>query len=92
MRRICAFHAVRLPQPAQCAGKAKASNKDTPHMTDEFTKQQIEAWRSYERVRQRGAYNMFDPRARKAARLSQEDYLFCMKHFSALKDAANAES
>lgn len=58
--------------------------------TTAFTKEQIEAWRSYERVRQRGAYNMFDPRARKATRLSLEEYSFCMKHFNALKEAANA--
>jgi hypothetical protein len=41
---------------------------------------------------QRGAYNMFDPRARVAARLSKEDYAFCMRHFTALKEAANAQS
>lgn len=59
-------------------------------MTD-FTAEQIKAWRAYEHVRKRGAYNMFDPRARKATKLSDEDYLFCMKHFSALKEAAGAE-
>lgn len=58
----------------------------------DFTERQIKAWRSYERVRQKGAYNMFDPRARAAARLSSEEYAFCMRHFSALKEAANAET
>jgi len=62
-----------------------------PNEPTEFSKKQIEAWRAYERVRQRGAYNMFDPRARAATRLPPEDYAFCMKHFVALKEAANAK-
>lgn len=60
--------------------------------TTEFTNEQIKAWRSYERVRQKAAYNMFDPRARAATRLSPEDYAFCMKHFSELREAANADT
>jgi hypothetical protein len=35
-----------------------------------FTDREIEAFRKYERVRQSGAYNMFDPRARAMAGLS----------------------
>lgn len=57
-----------------------------------FSDKQIEAWRAYERVRQSDVYNMFDPRARVATRLSPEDYAFCMNHFTALKEAARAAS
>lgn len=59
--------------------------------TTEFTPEQIKAWRSYERVRRQGRHNMFEPRARVAARLSHAEYMFCMEHYAALKEAANAE-
>ncbi len=59
-------------------------------MSMDFTQRDINAWRSYERVRQKGAYNMFDPKARAASRLSREEYAFCMRHYIALKEAAEA--
>lgn len=58
--------------------------------TTEFTKEQIENWRSFERVRKGGKWNMFDQRSRKASGLSQEEYTFCMRNYSPLK--AEAES
>ena len=56
--------------------------------TTEFTFQQVQAWRSYERVRKMGKWNMFDPRARRAAKLLTDDYRFCMTNFGKLKAAA----
>jgi hypothetical protein len=53
----------------------------------EFTKQQLKDFEAYERVRVRGLYNMFDPRARESIGLSKERYLFVMDNYSALKIA-----
>lgn len=56
-----------------------------------FTEDQIRNWFKYERVRRAGAFNMFDPDARLATRLSQEDYLFCMNNYSELREVAESE-
>ena len=56
-------------------------------MTD-FTLEQIENWRSFERVRLSGRFNMFDPNARRATGLTPEEYRDCMKHYSELEAAA----
>ena len=56
-----------------------------------FTPQDIADWKAYERVRERGAYNMFDPRARRATGLSGERYSFVMRHYSALRAELEAE-
>lgn len=53
-----------------------------------FTKQQIEDWRAFEKVRSGGRWNMYDPKARAATGLTGEEYGFVMKNFSALKEAA----
>jgi hypothetical protein len=58
-------------------------------MKEQFTQKQINNWHEYEFVRQEGSYNMFDPRARRATGLSGEEYSFCMKHYSELREAAN---
>ena len=55
-----------------------------------FTEQQLRDFAAYERVRSRGRFNMFDPQARKASRLDAAAYLFVMKNYSALKEAAKA--
>ena len=52
----------------------------------EEMKSHIDDWKAYERVRQAGLYNMFDPRARHATNLSSERYAFCMDHYSELKE------
>lgn len=52
-----------------------------------FTKEDLADWKAYEKVRTGGRWNMFDPRARKATRLSSERYLFVMHWFSELKAA-----
>lgn len=54
----------------------------------QFTAQQVRDWRAYEKVRSDGRYNMFDPRARRATRLSVAAYSFVMKNYSALKAQA----
>jgi len=56
-----------------------------------FTKQQLDDWESFESVRRDGLFNMLDPRARMAAGLDKEEHLFCIKHYSALKAAAEAK-
>lgn len=53
-----------------------------------FTPKQLDNWRAYERVRKRGRWNMYDPRARYAARLSAAEYAFVMDNFTELKEKA----
>ena len=57
-----------------------------------FTFIQISNWRKYEKVRLGGRWNMFFPQARMATGLSEDDYAFCMDHYSELKDAAEKET
>ena len=57
---------------------------------EKFTEEQIKNWRAYERVRAGGKWNMFDPQARRAAKLSDQEYAFVMKNYSALKSQAEA--
>lgn len=59
--------------------------------TISFTEQEIANWMIYERVRKGGKFNMFDPRAQGMSRLSSTEYGFCMKNYSNLKIAAEAE-
>lgn len=56
-----------------------------------FTPEQIENWRRYEKVRQSGKWNMFDPRATVAARLTKEEKVFVMKNYSELESAARKQ-
>jgi hypothetical protein len=49
--------------------------------TKPFTKREIGNWRSFERVRKGGKWNMFDPRARIASGLDNDEYSFCMKNY-----------
>lgn len=53
-----------------------------------FTDEQLSDWRDYEDIRQSGAYNMFDPRARAATGIPRDRYLFVMTNYSALKEQA----
>ena len=55
-----------------------------------FTAEQIADWKRYEKVRKSGRHNMFFPEARRATGLDAERYAFVMKHFSALKAAAES--
>lgn len=57
----------------------------------QFTAAQITDFRAYEAVRRVGRFNMLDPRARLAAGLTRDEYLFVLKHFDALRDADAAD-
>jgi hypothetical protein len=48
-------------------------------------------WRDFERVRRSSQFNMFDPRARQATGLSEENYRFVIQYFSQLKKAVEAQ-
>lgn len=50
-----------------------------------FTEERLKQYDAYEKVRQNGRWNMFDPAARRATRLSPQDYSFVMKNYSALR-------
>jgi hypothetical protein len=54
-----------------------------------YTKRQIADWRSFEKVRASGRFNMFDTRAREAAGLRREECLFVMLHYASLKEIAS---
>jgi hypothetical protein len=58
----------------------------------QFTDGQIKNWKSYEKVRVGGKYNMFDSRARRAAKLSDAEYSFVIQNYSKLKAAADKEA
>ena len=53
-----------------------------------FTPKQINDWKRYEKVRLGGRWNMWFPQARAATGLTQDEYLFVMQNFEALRDAA----
>jgi len=53
-----------------------------------YTKNQINDYRAYEKVRKSGRYNMFSSQARTAAMLTKEEHLFVMENYSALKEAS----
>lgn len=55
-----------------------------------FSADELKKFDAYERVRQSGRFNMFDPRAIKASRLTKDDYLFVMRNYSALRAARTA--
>ena len=54
----------------------------------EFTSKQLSDFREYEKVRLSGRFNMLDPKARQMTGLSYDDYVFTMKHYGDLRDAA----
>lgn len=55
-----------------------------------FTQQQRDNWAAYEKVRLRGRFNMFDPKARQLTGLGRDEYLFVMENYVALRDSINA--
>jgi len=54
-------------------------------MKTKFTKQQLEDWKAYEKVRAGGRFNMLFPQAQQAAGLSQDRYNFVMDNYAALQ-------
>ena len=63
----------------------------TDEKTNSFTKMEIGNWRAFERVRKGGRWNMFDPQARIASGLDDDEYVFCMNNFFSLKAAAEKD-
>ena len=59
-------------------------------METKFTKQELQNWKAYERVRAKGRWNMFDARARSATGMNREEYVFVMDNYKALKTAVEA--
>jgi len=47
----------------------------------------IEEFNEFEKVRQDGLYNMFDPKARELTDLSKEQWVAIMRDYSKLKEA-----
>lgn len=56
----------------------------------QFTTTQLNNWWDYEAIRLSGHYNMFDRRARDHVDMSEEEWIFCMKNYIALKAAAES--
>lgn len=54
----------------------------------EFTNQQLKNFARYVRVQMGGRYNMFDPRARAATGMSEDEYVFVMENYDKLKEAS----
>ena len=59
-------------------------------METKLTKQQLQNWKAYERVRAKGLWNMFDARARSETGMNREEYVFVMGNYEALKTAVEA--
>jgi len=57
-----------------------------------FTQKQINHFRSYERVRKSGQYNMFSSQARSATGLQEDDYIFVMENYSVLKEESDSRA
>lgn len=55
-----------------------------------FTDQQLRDFEAYEKVQLSNRYNMLDPRARHAAGLDNQRYVFVMNNYDALAKAAEA--
>ena len=54
----------------------------------EFTNQQLQNFKKYVRVQLSGRYNMFDPRARAATGMDEDEYVFVMENYDKLKEAS----
>lgn len=52
-----------------------------------FTHKQILDFKVYEKVRERGSFNMFDPNARISTGLTKERYAFVMDNYEGLAEA-----
>jgi hypothetical protein len=57
-----------------------------------FSKSQIKNWQVYERIRQGGMFNMFDPRARAMTTMSVAEWVYCMEHYDAIKKACDFDA
>ncbi len=55
-------------------------------MITRFSDRDIVDWRSYERVRLTGRFNMFDPNAREMTGMTKERYIFILEQYSNIQD------
>ena len=55
-------------------------------MTKDLAELTESDFQDYERVRVRGKYNMYDPRAESASGLDRETYLGVLTHYTALME------
>ena len=55
-------------------------------MNTRFSDRDIVDWRSYERVRLSGRFNMFDPRACEMTGMTKERYIFILEQYSNIQD------
>jgi hypothetical protein len=53
-----------------------------------FTQKQLENWATYEKVREKGNFNMLDSRARQESGLSFDEYMFVINNYIELKHGA----
>jgi hypothetical protein len=61
-------------------------------MTRTFTEKQLADFAAYAAVQRSGQINMFDaPNGRRLSGLTKEEYIFVMKNYAALKQAAQQE-
>jgi hypothetical protein len=51
-----------------------------------YSDRDIIDWRTYERVRLCGTYNMFDPRAIDMTGLTRERYIFILENYCSIQD------
>jgi hypothetical protein len=55
-----------------------------------FTAKQLQDFKAYRKVQMGGKYNMFDPRATRATKLSDAEYSFVLKNYVALQKEVDA--
>ena len=56
-----------------------------------FTQQQIEDFKTYDEVRQEGRYNMMSPQAQQLTGLDRDRYMFVLRNYVELAQAANEQ-
>jgi hypothetical protein len=57
-----------------------------------FTAKQLKDFKAYVKVQRSGKWNMLDPRAASATKLTQDEYVFVMKNYSELKKEVDKAS
>jgi len=55
---------------------------------EKFTKEQIDNWRDFEDIRLEGRFNMLTSQARQLSSMDKNEWAFCIKNYSELKQAA----
>jgi hypothetical protein len=58
---------------------------------NKYSDKDIIDWRTYERVRLTGKFNMYDPRAIDMTGLTRERYIFIMEHYDHIRIQSHIE-